>query len=180
MALSVALLRGINIAGHNKVAMADLRRLCEDIGLRDPRSLLNSGNLLFESGKRSTAQLERLLETEARKRLALETEFFVRTAEEWEAVIADNPFTQQARRDPGHLVVMILKDAVGPKEVASLQKAIAGPELVRGMGRHVYVTYPAGIGRSRLTSAVIDAKLGTRGTGRNWNTVLKIGTIVRS
>jgi uncharacterized protein (DUF1697 family) len=180
MALSVALLRGINIAGHNKVAMADLRRLCEDIGLRDPRSLLNSGNLLFESGKRSTAQLERLLETEARKRLALETEFFVRTGKEWEAVIADNPFTQQARRDPGHLVVMILKDAVGPKEVGSLQKAIAGPELVRGRGRHVYVTYPAGIGRSRLTSAVIDAKLGTRGTGRNWNTVLKIGTIVRS
>lgn len=161
------------------VAMADLRRLYEDIGLNNPRSLLNSGNLIFESRKRTPLQLERLLEAEAKKRLALETAFFVRTAEEWEAVVAGNPFKEEARRDPGHLVVMVLKVAVDAKEVTALQKAITGPEVVRGKGKHVYITYPAGIGESRLTSALIDAKLGTRGTGRNWNTVLKLGTLAR-
>jgi len=179
MAQYISLLRGVNIAGHKKVAMADLRRLYENIGLKDPRSLLNSGNLLFESGKRTPVQLERLLEAETRKQLDLETDFFVRTAEEWEAIIAGNPFTQEARRDPGHLVLMVLKKAVETKDVAALQKEITGPEVVRGKGTHVYITYPAGQGRSRLTSALIDAKLGARGTGRNWNTVMKLGALAR-
>jgi uncharacterized protein (DUF1697 family) len=159
--------------------MADLRQLCADIGFANPQSLLNSGNLLFESEKGTPVQLERILEAETKKRLGLATEFFVRTPREWAGVIADNPFTKEAISDPGHLLVMFLKDRVGPKEVASLRKAITGPEVVRGTGKQVYITYPAGVGRSRLTSALIDAKLGTRGTGRNWNTVLKLGNLAR-
>jgi uncharacterized protein (DUF1697 family) len=177
MAIYISLLRGINLGGRRKVAMADLRQLCTDIGLANPQTLLNSGNLLFESGKGSPLQLEHLLEAEAKKRLGLATEFFVRTPREWAAVIAGNPFTKEARSDPGHLLVVFLKDRVGPKEVASLQKSVIGPEVVRGTGKQVYITYPDGAGQSRLTSALIDAKLGTRGTGRNWNTVLKVGTL---
>ncbi len=176
----VALLRAINLPHHKQVAMADLRDLLTQLGFVDPRSLLQSGNLLFRSGARSGAQLERLLEKEAASRLALETDLFVRTAAEWQSVIAHNPFRKEAERDPARLVVIFLKDAPSAKAVRALQVAITGPEVVRASGRHAYIVYPNGTGRSRLTNALIEKHLGTRGTGRNWNTVLKLRALVQA
>jgi uncharacterized protein (DUF1697 family) len=178
MTTYLVLLRGINVGGHKPVAMADLRGLLTHLGLGDAQSLLQSGNLVFRGRARPRAQLERLLETEAKERLALETECFVRTADEWKALVARNPFREEARRDPGHLVVMLLKAAPAAKDVKALQAAITGPEIARADGRHVYIVYPNGIGRSRLTTALIEKTLGTRGTGRNWNTVVKLGALV--
>jgi len=173
----VALLRGINVGGHKPVAMADLRDLLTQLGLADARSLLQSGNLVFGANGRTAAQLERLLEAEAEKRLGLQTDFFIRTAKEWKGVVGHNPFRKEATRDPGHLVVMFLKDAPSASAVKALQGTITGPEVVRAGGKHLYIVYPDGIGRSRLTNALIDRKAGTRGTGRNWNTVLKLGVL---
>jgi uncharacterized protein (DUF1697 family) len=178
MTTYLAFLRAVNVAGHNPVAMADLRGLLTHLGFEDAQSLLQSGNLVFRGRARPGAQLERVLETEAKERLALETDFFVRTAAEWKAVVARNPFREEARRDPGHLVVMLLKPAPVAKDVKALQAAITGPEVVRADGTHAYIVYPNGIGRSRLTNALIEKTLGTRGTGRNWNTVLKLGALV--
>jgi uncharacterized protein (DUF1697 family) len=141
------------------------------------QSLLQSGNLVFRSHARATTQLERSLEDAAAKRLGLETDFFVRTADEWNAIIDGNPFPEQAQRDPSHLLVVFLKEAPNRADVTALQRAITGREVVRARGRHAYIVYPDGIGRSRLTSALIEEKLGTRGTGRNWNTVLKLGAL---
>ena len=177
MTTYVALLRGINVGGHKPVAMADLRDLLTQLGLADARSLLQSGNLVFGANGRTAAQLERLLEAEAEKRLGLQTDFFIRTAKEWKGVVAHNPFRKEATRDPGHLVVMFLKDAPSASAVKALQEAITGREIVRAAGKHLYITYPDGIGRSRLTNAVIDKQLETRGTGRNWNTVLKLAAL---
>jgi uncharacterized protein (DUF1697 family) len=177
MTTHIALLRGINVGGNKKVAMADLREMLNALGFTDPRSLLQSGNLVFRSDARASAGLERLLDAETEKRLGLKTEFFVRTAKEWKAVVASNPFPQEAESDPSHLVVMFLKDAPGAKDVEALQAAITGREIVRAVGRQAYITYPDGIGDSRLTNAVIEKKLGTRGTGRNWNTVMKLGVL---
>src|SRR5437016_8256852 len=122
----IALLRGINVGGHKQVAMADLRDLLTRLGFADVRSLLQSGNLIFGATRRTAAQLERLLETEAAKRLGLQTDFFVRTAKEWDSVVVNNPFQKEAARDPGHLVVMFLKDAPGASAVKALQHAITG------------------------------------------------------
>jgi uncharacterized protein (DUF1697 family) len=170
----LALLRGINVGGHKQVAMADLRDLLTRLGFADAQSLLQSGNLIFRGGSRSGRELERLLESEARKQLSLETDFLVRTAQEWKAIVSRNPFRKEANRDPGHLLVLFFKDAPAAADVRALQAAITGPEIVRPDGAHAYIVYPDGVGRSRLTHALIERKLGTRGTGRNWNTVLKL------
>jgi uncharacterized protein (DUF1697 family) len=69
---------------------------------------------------------------------------------------------------------MALKGATDPKRVASLQAAITGREIIRARGRELYIVYPDGIGRSRLTAGRIEKQLGTRGTERNWNTTLKL------
>jgi uncharacterized protein (DUF1697 family) len=179
MTTYLALLRAVNLAGHRQVAMADLRELLTKLGFADVRSVLQSGNLVFRSKARSGAPLERLLETEVEKRLAVQTDFFVRTGEEWEQAIAHNPFREEAERDPSHLVAFFLKDPAAAGDVAALQAAITGREIVRAKGRQAYIVYPDGIGRSRLTSALIERKLGTRATGRNWNTVLRLGALAK-
>jgi uncharacterized protein (DUF1697 family) len=170
----VALIRGINVGGHKAVAMSDLRDMLAGLGFDGARSLLQSGNLIFRCGAQADASLECLLEIEAEERLGLHADFFVRSAKEWREVVARNPFRKEAERDPGHLVVMFLKEAPKAKDVKEVQAAIVGPEIVRAEGRHLYIVYPAGIGKSRLTNALIEKKLGIRGTARNWNTVLKL------
>jgi uncharacterized protein (DUF1697 family) len=177
MTTYIGLLRAVNLAGFNKVGMADLRDLMAGIGLKDAQTLLQSGNVVFKSEGGAAAQLERQLEAAVAKRLKVETDFFLRTAKEWDAVIADNPFPKEATVDPGHLLAVFLRNAADAKAVADLQKAIVGREVVRAKGRTAYIVYPDGVGRSKLTSALIEKKLGTRGTARNWNTVLKLGAL---
>src|SRR5262245_66142866 len=102
----VALLRAVNVAGHNRVPMAGLRALAERLGMKEVRTLLQSGNLVFRRGGADAKRIERLLEKETKKALGVETNFFVRTAAEWSDVVAANPFTAEAKSDPGHLLLM--------------------------------------------------------------------------
>jgi uncharacterized protein (DUF1697 family) len=174
MSVQIALLRAVNVGGHQALKMAKLRDLLTELGLIEVRSLLQTGNLVFRTKTTKTAGLESLLEKEAAKRLDLSADIFVRTAVEWKQIIARNPFRDEAKHDPAHLVVTFLKRAPQEKAIEALRTSITGPEFISVDGRHVYIVYPAGIGRSRLTNALVEKKLGTRGTARNWNTVLKL------
>jgi len=157
--------------------MAELRDLLAELGFANVQSLLQSGNLVFDSRAGTPARLESRLEQAAKDGLELETAFFLRTAKEWAAIVAGNPFPNEAKRDPAHLVVLLLKRAPDRGHVTALEQAIAGREVIRAGGRHLYIVYPDGIGRSRLTNALIEQKLGTQGTARNWNTVLKLASL---
>lgn len=169
--MNIALLRAINLAGKNMVSMADLRELFTDAGFDNVKTLLQSGNVIFD-GKTTG----RFLEQEAEKRLGFAIDFFLRSAREWDAIVDANPFPRQAKDDPGHLLVLTLKN-VGP----TLSRPVEwpGPEIIRVDGRNAYAFYPNGVGRSKFTNAVIEKKLGTRVTGRNWHTVLKIQAALR-
>jgi uncharacterized protein (DUF1697 family) len=173
----IALLRGINLAGNRKVAMADLRAVLEGMGHEDVQSLLQSGNVVFRCGVKSTAMLERDLEKAIENELGLKSDVHVRTAAEWGSVLSDNPFPAEARADPGHLLVLFMKDAPAARAVAALEGAIVGRERVGVCGRQAYLVYPDGVGRSKLTTALLDKHLGGRGTARNWNTVVKLAAV---
>jgi uncharacterized protein (DUF1697 family) len=175
----IALLRAINVGGRNLVAMSDLRDLLEGLGFAGAKTLLQSGNLAFQSDRQTGAALERLLEVETEKRFGIPVVYLARTAEEWAKVVARNPFPKEAKRDPGHLLVVFLKEAPEAKSVRALQSAIKGPETVRSDGKQLYVVYPTGVGTSKLTNTLIERTLGSRGTGRNWNTILKLAALVR-
>ncbi|MEK7247396.1 MAG: DUF1697 domain-containing protein [Chloroflexota bacterium] len=174
MSTYIALLRAINVGGTAKVAMSELRAAVSEMGFDDVQTVLQTGNLVLRGEAASEAAIARQLEEQARKRLGLRTAFIVRTAKDWQADIAKNPFPDAAESDPSHLVVMFLKDAPEENAVKALREAIKGREVVQAHGKHLYVVYPDGIGRSRLTIDLIERKLGTQGTGRNWNTVLKL------
>lgn len=175
----VSVLRAINLGSHNRIAMADLRAMCEKIGLANPRTLVVSGNLVFESAVTSSEKLERLLEEASTRHLGVTTDYFVRSAREWQAAITANPFPNEAKADPARMVMMCLRDAPSAAAVTALQAAIKGSETVRAKGKQAYFVYPDGMGRSKLTITMIEKALGTRGTARNWNTVLKLAELTK-
>ena len=179
MSSCVAFLRAINVGGTKPISMESLRDLCANVGLVRAKTLLNSGNVVFNTKGRSTARLEHLLQSEAAKRLSLETDFFVRSGQEMSQIISGNPFQHEADNDPAHLVVMFLKNKPTPKMVQELNEAIPGRETVRVRGREAFVVYPDGIGNSRLSVKLIEKCLSTPGTGRNWNTILRIAEMLR-
>jgi uncharacterized protein (DUF1697 family) len=160
------------------LAMADLRALAEGLKFTDVRTLLQSGNLLFESKGQTSAKLEQVLENATKSQLGLAIDFVVRSDKEIRQAIASIPFPNMAEEDPSHLVCMFLKRAVTSTDVETLRAKIIGPELVQAVGKQLYIVYPAGIGRSKLTNVLIEKALGIRGTARNWNTVRKIAAIL--
>jgi uncharacterized protein (DUF1697 family) len=173
VALTIALLRAVNVGGR-KLAMAELRGLMAGLGFQNVQVLLQSGNLVFDAGRLAGAELEARLEAETRARLGLDADYLVRTPAEWSAIVAANPFSEFARADPSHLLVMPLKAAPASEAVAALRAAISGREELAAVGRELFIAYPDGVGASKLTGALIERRLGVRGTARNWNTVTKL------
>jgi len=175
----LVLLRGINVGGRNMVAMAELREMCERIGLEDVRTLLQSGNVVFRLAAGDLGQLEARLEQETAKRLGVKPAYFVRTADEWASLVKRNPFREEAVSDPGHLLAVLMRQPPTKAGLSALRAAIPGRERVEARGRDAYFYYPDGVGRSKLTPALIERHLGGSGTARNWNTVLKLNALLR-
>jgi uncharacterized protein (DUF1697 family) len=168
----VALLRAVNVGGTAKAPAVSLKAIAEGLGLQDVQTLLQSGNLTFRAEDAADileARLERAFACE----LGLNTHVMVRSAADWSALIAANPFKAQADGDPSHLLAMVMKDEPRPEGVKALQDH-PGPERIEVGDRVLYVVYPEGIGRSKLNAHSGWKKLGCPGTGRNWNTVLKL------
>jgi uncharacterized protein (DUF1697 family) len=176
MATYVALLRGINVGGNKMVAMAELRAALTKAGFSNVQTLLQSGNVILDAAASSPAKLESQLEAELKKRFSLEVEVHVRSAAELAAVIEANPFAAEAKRDPSHLLVTFYKTPLDKAKVKAAGAAIDGPERLHGDGRHLYMVFPEGIGRSKAT-VVAGKMLGPGGTARNWNTVQKLAAL---
>ncbi len=175
----VSVLRAINLGSYNKIAMSDLRAMLEKVGCVEPKTVVLSGNVVFKSPIGSAGQLERLLEAESTRTLGVTTDYFVRSAKEWQGIIDANPFRKEATTDPARLIMMCLRAAPSAPQVHALRASIRGPERVKVDGKHAYFVYPDGMGRSKLTIKVIEKALGTTGTARNWNTVLKLGELAQ-
>ena len=175
MPTHIALLRGINVGGRNMLAMADLKKLCAKLQLANPATLLQSGNLLFDAPTtQDLPALELLLQQQTEKHHKIAPDYFLRTAKELQSLLARNPFPTEAQSDPSHFIVMFFKSKPAPQNIHSLQQSLKGRERLSPSGRELYITYPDGIGTSKLTNTLIEKHLALRGTARNWNTLLKL------
>jgi uncharacterized protein (DUF1697 family) len=168
-----AFLRAVNVGG-NALSMAALKAMLADLGFERTKTLLQSGNVVFEASKRADARLETLLQRETEQRLGVRTEYFIRDACELQQIVEANPFEREAIEQPSRLAVVVLRQSPSALGLERLRNSIRGPELVAPGIRHVYITYPAGQADTKLTNAVIERALETRGTARNWNTILKM------
>jgi uncharacterized protein (DUF1697 family) len=173
-----ALLRGINVGGNKKVPMAELRAMTARLGFDDPKTLLQSGNLVFSAKTQPMAKLEALLEDATKKHIGVECSYLLRSAGEWARIVAANPFPKQAKSDPARLAVTFCRDAPRAAALETLRAEARGAEDFAVIGRELFVWYPDGMGTSKLALALGRNKLGTICTARNWNTVLKVAALL--
>lgn len=171
MPFFVALLRGVNVGGHRKLTSATLKDVCERAGATSVRIYLQSGNAVFRTTSRSAAAVAGKIRDELEKATRLDAGVLVRSTADLRDVVARNPFTEAASREPSRLLVAFLSEEPSPAASAVLHRARTGSELLHVSGREVYSWFPDGAGRSKLASAFAPTKLGVECTARNWNTV---------
>lgn len=175
MSHRIILFRAMNTGGV-RAPVGEQRAMAEAMGLGAPRTLLASGNLVVESD-RDPDELAVAIEAETERRFGRRIEAIVRTTDQWAELIAANPFAAQAEADPARLLVMVMKDAIKPGAVEALRAFAEGEEAVQEAGGQLWFWHPDGIGSSKMAEKAQPRLTGT-GTGRNWNTVQKLATMV--
>lgn len=174
MPVFIALLRGVNVGGNAIIPMADLRELCESLGYKDPRTLLQSGNLVLHASRTTPAALSEKLEAAIRTRFGADIRVIIRTPEDLRDVVKRNPFPAAAKNDPSHLLVTFLGDAPTKEAAKALGQWKHATEPHKVDGRELYIHYASGVGTSKFVGPVIEKTLATPGTARNWNTINKL------
>jgi uncharacterized protein (DUF1697 family) len=173
----VALLRGINLGARNKVAMADLRALVEALGGEDVRTYVQSGNVVFKGSLGGAKAVASAMEKRISADLGLDVAVLVRTGAELRKLVAANPFVKGGR-DASKLHVTFLADKPGRDKVRALPANEHEPDEFRVVGREIYLHYPKGYGRSKLSNAFFEKRLGVTATTRNWRTVTNLAGLV--
>lgn len=174
MTVFIALLKAVNVGGRGAVRMADLRDICAGLGFGDAETLLQSGNIVF-SGEGTAAALASRLGKAVASDLGVRTTVIVRTAAELDKAIAANPFPDVAKADPAYLHVGFLADTAKAGAAGRLAAVKVAREKLVLKDRALFIHYPDGAGRSKVTTAVVEKALGgVAVTARNWNTVTKL------
>jgi uncharacterized protein (DUF1697 family) len=168
----VALLRGVNVGGHAKIAMADLLKVVTGLGYEGVRTHLQSGNVVVTSGK-APATVARELERAIAAELGVEPKVVVRTRDELAEVIERNPFPE-AVGEGSRLFVTFLSDAPAAGALGDLDPAEYVPDDFRLLGRELYLHCPDGMRDSKLAQVLSRKRLGVVATARNWNTVTRL------
>jgi uncharacterized protein (DUF1697 family) len=174
----IALLRGVNVGGGNKIAMPALRVSCENCGFERVSTYIQSGNLVFDAtGDEAsvTAALRKLLAEEH----GLKVPVVVRSAKQMDR-LADSHPGLQAGVEPKFLHIVFLDKKVTKADVERIDRARYDPDVFEVDGREIYVTYPTGSGRSKLTIEVFEKAFGATATARNVNTVRALIDIAQS
>lgn len=179
MTVFVSMLRAVNVGGTSRIKMSALQTLYESLGLADVRTLLQSGNVVFRSSLKDRSQLAKRIRQELERQLDLQIEVLLRTLAEIQSIVERGPVLSP-RADMSKLLVMFLADVPDAQLQASLLKSHKGPEMIELRGPEIYLYYPEGVGRSKLSGAVIENRLQTYGTARNWNTLTKLLEVGRA
>lgn len=168
-----AMLRGINL-GKRQLKSAELKAVVEGMGFTEVRTILASGNVVFEAGDAKPEALERDLHVALEKATGLKSEIFVRNRAELAELVENNPFPDEARERPSFLLVSFHRESVDKDAIDRVAAGYDGPERMVVRGRELITDFPDGQGRSNLPPVMQKARLSQHNTGRNWNTVLKL------
>ena len=173
----IALLRGINVGGKNKIPMAELRAICIQIGFEDVSTWIQSGNVVLSASESGQA-LELRLEKAIAQNFGYAIPVVARAAPAWDRYIDGNPFLDKSAAEPDRVLMYLSKRPPKTKAVSALLGYAAATERIAKIGDAIWVYYGNGIARSKLAPAVLDRHVGSSVTGRNWRTVLKLRDMV--
>ena len=173
----VALLYSIILGEGRRVVMADLKAMAEGLGLRNVRTLVATGNLVFEARTTDSGKLEQRLETAFEKTFGRHVDIIVRSAEEWLKLAAGNPFPGDSAEAGDQVAVRVMRKPAPVEGVAALQAYAAEDEKILPCAGDIWVVFSRERPTSRLLAAMNHKRLGI-GTSRNWNTVRKLAEMV--
>lgn len=168
----IALLRGINVAGKNKLPMRDLVAELESLGLEDVRTYIQSGNVVFRSSDPDAGELGLRIAAAIERGHGFRPRVLVCDARRLRRAMKDNPFPE-AENDPKSLHVFFLESAPATPDIESISAAKSSSERFELVDDHFYLHAPDGIGRSKLAAGA-ERWLGAGSTARNWRTVRKL------
>ena len=171
MPVLISMLRGVNLGPHNRIKMDALRATYEAVGLKDPRTYVQSGNVIFRTKEKNTRKLAIKIQDAIEKGFKFRPAVIVRTIDELRHAIAATPF--DARRDlhPGKILVTFLADDPPREAATKLATLKSYPEEIHLLGRELYIYFPNGAGKSKLPWSQVEKLLKVNGTARNWNSV---------
>lgn len=178
MTAFVVLLRGINVSGHNKVPMADLRHIAKSIGLAAPETYAQSGNIVVDTHL-DESELTESLRAALENRFGLDVPVISRSADEFNGIAASHPYSNLGLDD--RFLHVAFLDRTPDDDVSTLiDAADYEPDRFQADGREIYLAYPNGSGRSKLNHSLLERRLGVTVTARNWRTVAKLAAMVRA
>jgi len=169
------MLRGVNVGAHNRVKMDDLRVLYKSLKFEDPRTYVQSGNILFRTKEKPTQELAKKIQAAIARKCGCNPDVILRTTAELKKAIEGNPFAKRRDIEPGKLLVSFLSgvpDAEAESTVAKLNES--NKEELHLKGRELYIYFPDGAGRSKLPWSSLEKLFKVTGTARNWNSVTKL------
>ncbi len=169
----VALLRGINVGGKNRLPMSGLREIFSAVGCRGVETFIQSGNVVFEAAEHVARAVPGAVSESISKRYGLQIPLVMRSAKELKHAAKVNPFLR-AGVDIGNLHVAFLAERPTAARLALLDPMRSPPDEAIVIGHEVYLRLPNGGGRTKFTNAYLDSKLATTSTVRNWRTVLTL------
>lgn len=173
----VAFLRAINVGGNNMLPMKSLVDMLSELGFADVRTHLQSGNAVFSAPTMNEVELAELIESAIERRCAFRSTVLIRTRNEFDTVVSSNPLLSQGI-NPSRLITVFLRDHPARDAILRLDDAAFPGVSYAVVGREMFVRYDEGMGASKFVPAYYERRLGTIGTARNWNTVLKMQTLL--
>jgi uncharacterized protein (DUF1697 family) len=177
MSTYIALLRAVNVGGSGKISMADFRKLLEGLGFKNVQTYIQSGNAVFAAPGSST-KVGAAIASGLEKLMGAPVDVIIRTHDELTSLIAANPFASEAAADGARVHVGFLAGQAAKAAESALaaivQKYPARRDRYHLAGNHIYFHFPEGAGQTKLVGKTVDRAIGVPGTGRNWNTVLKL------
>ncbi len=153
--------------------MADLRALVEACGFRAPRTYIQSGNVVFEAA--AAAKVEAKLEAALLAKFGFAVPVVARTAAQWGALAAENPFAAECVAEANHVHALLSKAPALPAAAEGLAAKALGGERVVATASALWAHFPAGLASTKLTPALMDRLVGSKVTARNWRTVAELG-----
>ncbi len=170
----VAMLRAVNLGSHNRIRMDALCALCTSLKLRNARTYVQSGNVVFQTSERNLSRVAALIEKRIERDCGFQTDVIVRSQDEMRDVVARNPFAKRKDVDGKRLLVFFFRSDLGTDAPEKIRSVKADGEELHLDGRELYIYFPDGVGRSKVSTSAIERMLKVAGTGRNWNSVTKL------
>lgn len=174
----VALLRGVNVGGRNRLPMEALKALLVEQGHAAVKTYIQSGNAVFTAHGQPAEQMARCIGEGLSSSFGLQVPVVLRSADELLSAAAAHPLLSDGV-DPKHLHVGFLSRTASPEQIARLDPRRSPPDRFLVVGDHIYLHFPNGVARSKLTSAYLDSRLGAVVTVRNWKTVQALVGLVK-